>query len=235
MLLVFTTSIHCQFNKAGRTSLQFLKIGMGARAVGMGEACIASLNDINGIYWNPATITGIKNIDVSFSYTQWIADLNIMGGAVGINLNEWGVFALSYISLDYGEIPEAYVTSISGSVDTRTGEFFSGGDLSIGLTYAKKFTDKLSIGIQIKYLNEDLYSYSSDVIAFDVGSYYDTGWKGIRLAMSAQNLAGNVRWLSTKEEAQHQGLMTVTGEFYPEMEEAVKEISSSLYQISLMK
>lgn len=41
--------------------------------------------------------------------------------------------------------------------------------------------------------------------------------------------------MPTKEEAQHQGLMTVTGEFYPEMEEAVKEISSSLYQIPLMK
>ena len=35
-----------------------------------------------------------------------------------------------------------------------------------------------------------------------------------------------------KEQAQHQGLMTIKGEFYPEMEEAVKEISSELYQIA---
>jgi hypothetical protein len=37
--------------------------------------------------------------------------------------------------------------------------------------------------------------------------------------------------MPAKEKAQHQGLMTVTGKFYPEMEEAVKEISSEMYQI----
>ena len=38
-----------------------------------------------------------------------------------------------------------------------------------------------------------------------------------------------------KEKAQHQGLMTVTGEFYPEMETAVKEISSDIYQVATAK
>lgn len=38
-----------------------------------------------------------------------------------------------------------------------------------------------------------------------------------------------------KEQAQHQGLMTVTGDFYPEMEKAVKEISLNMYQIALNK
>lgn len=38
--------------------------------------------------------------------------------------------------------------------------------------------------------------------------------------------------MPTKEKAQHQGLMTVTGEFYPEMEEAVKTISSGMYRIA---
>lgn len=36
-----------------------------------------------------------------------------------------------------------------------------------------------------------------------------------------------------KEQAQHQGLMTVTGEFYPEMEEAVKRINAEMYQAAL--
>lgn len=35
-----------------------------------------------------------------------------------------------------------------------------------------------------------------------------------------------------KEEFQHQGLMTVTGEFYPEMEEAVRDLSARLYDIA---
>jgi len=36
-----------------------------------------------------------------------------------------------------------------------------------------------------------------------------------------------------KEQAQHQGLMTVTGDFYLEMDEAVRSISSRLYTIPL--
>jgi hypothetical protein len=38
-----------------------------------------------------------------------------------------------------------------------------------------------------------------------------------------------------KEQAQHQGLMTAAGKFYPEMEEAVKRISSDMYQIASIK
>jgi len=41
--------------------------------------------------------------------------------------------------------------------------------------------------------------------------------------------------MPTKEKAQHQGLMTVNGEFYPEMEKAVKQISSEMYQIATIK
>lgn len=191
-----------QFNKAGRTSLQFLKIGVGARQAGIGESGIANMDDINSIFWNPAATTGIVEGEAAFNYTSWIADLNVMAGAVGYNFNGIGVFTISYISLDYGEINEALVTSGTGDIDTRTGNTFSGSDLLVGLGFAKKFTDKLAIGINIKYLREDLYKYSSSLWAFDVGSYYNTGWKGIRLAMSAQNFSSQVRWLNTKEEEQ---------------------------------
>jgi len=52
-----TNVIALGFNKAGRTSLQFLKIGIGARSSAMGEACIANLNSVEAVFWNPAAIT----------------------------------------------------------------------------------------------------------------------------------------------------------------------------------
>lgn len=202
ILFAWAIPANAQFNKAGRTALQFLKIGVGARQAGLGEAVIANMNDVNSTFWNPAAITGMKNFEAGFTFTNWIADLNIMSGAVGVNLGEYGAVGFNYISLDYGEIPEAYVTSPTGSVDTRIGTTFGGGDLAVGFTYAKKFTDKLSIGMQVKYLREELYKYSTSLWAFDVGSYYETGWKGIRIAMSAQNFSSQARWLNTKEEEQ---------------------------------
>jgi len=202
ILLSTLLSINAQFNKAGRTAMQFLKIGMGARQAGIGEANIAGVQDVNSIFWNPAAVTGIDGIQASFSYTSWIADLHIMSGAVGVSLDHIGTFTLSYITMDYGDLQEAYTTSPTGNIDTRTGAAFSGSDLLLGFGFARKFTDKLSIGVNLKYIREDLHVYYSDLWAFDVGSYYDTKWKGIKLAMSAQNFSSQARWLHTKEEEQ---------------------------------
>jgi hypothetical protein len=202
VILVFTMNSFAQFNKSGRTALQFLKIGIGARPAALSEAVIANTSDISSVFWNPAAITGIQGEQASFNYTKWIGDLNVFAGAAGINLAGIGVLGISYISLDYGELQEALVTSTTGGIETRTGNTFSGSDMDIGISLARKFTDKLSIGVSAKYLRENLYTYSSSIWAFDVGTYYETGWKGIRLAMSAQNFSPQVRWLYTQSEQQ---------------------------------
>lgn len=202
VILICSSLGYSQFNKTGRTVFQFLKIGIGARQTGMGEATIASVQDANSIFWNPAGITGIVGAEASFNYIKWIGDINVLSGAVGYNWDGIGVIVLNYISLDYGNIDEAVVTSPSGNIDTRTGNIFSGSDLSFGVGMARQFTDKLSIGMNFKYLREDLYVYSSDLFAFDVGTFYRTGWYGVNLAMSAQNFSTQARWLNTKEEQQ---------------------------------
>jgi len=182
--------------------MQFLKIGIGARPAALGEACIANVHDVNAVFWNPAAIAGIESAEASFTYTKWFADLNIMAGAVGWRAGSIGVFAINYISLDYGEIEEALVTSPTGGVDTRTGQTFGGNDLAIGLAFSRSYTDKLSLGVNVKFIREKLFTYTNSQWAFDVGSYYDTGWRGIRLAMSAQNFSSQARWLKTLEEEQ---------------------------------
>jgi hypothetical protein len=181
------------FNKGGRTSMQFLKIGVGARQAALGEAGIALVRDVNSVFWNPANITAIGRTQVSFSYTRWIADMNYVGGAFGFRLGNIGSFALSAASLDYGAIPEATVGG--GSNDARTGSTFDGADLLFGLSYARSFNDRLSIGLTVKYMRETLWNYAAGTWAFDVGTNYDIGAKGLRLAMSAQNFGGSVSWL----------------------------------------
>ncbi|MCG3158101.1 MAG: hypothetical protein DKINENOH_04742 [bacterium] len=198
MVLLCTLSSAAQdFNKAGRTTFQFLKIGMGARAAALGEAGIANMQDVNAVFWNPAAVTGIKGVEAGFNYTRWFADLNVMAGAVGFRAGGLGVFALHYTTLDYGTLQEALVTSPTGGVDTRTGNSFGGNDLALGCAFARAFTDKLSIGVNAKYLREELHIYTSSLWGFDVGTYYNTGWRGIRLAMSAQNFSKQARWLDT--------------------------------------
>jgi hypothetical protein len=198
--IIFSTVAYGGFNKAGRTSLQFLKIGIGARPVAMGEACIANISGVNSAFWNPAAITSIDGGEVGFNYAQWIGDLNLMAGAIAYNWELIGAFSLYFVGLDYGDIEEALTTSATGNLDTRTGNYFSGNDLAIGFSYARQFTEQLSIGVSIKYLREELFTYNTSMVGFDVGSYYDTRWKGIKLAMTAQNFAKNARFIETRED-----------------------------------
>lgn len=184
------------FNKAGRASFQFLKIGIGARQTAMGEAGIAVVRDVNSVFWNPGGLTGVAAREASFSYNRWFADLNYVAAAAAMRWPGVGVIGVSFANLGYGNIPEALAIVPSGSSDTRTGHTFTGGDLMAGLTFARQFTDNLSIGVTAKYLREKLWIYSANTYAFDVGTFYDTQFKGIKFAMSAQNFGKSVRFLS---------------------------------------
>jgi hypothetical protein len=179
------------FNKGGRTAFQFVKIGVGARHAAMGEASIARVRDVSSAFWNPAGIMGIDGYEAAFSYTRWLADMNYVGAAAGAKVGTIGTFALTVAALDYGDIPEVIVDPNS---DGRTGQVFSGGDLLIGLAYARQFTERLVIGIGAKYLHENLWEFSTGAFAFDVGTTYDVGWRGIALAMALQNYSQGVRF-----------------------------------------
>lgn len=183
------------FNKAGRTAMQFVKIGIGARQTAMGEAAVSVVRDANAMFWNPAGISGIRSGEASFTYNKWFGGLNCYSAAVAYALPDIGTIGLNAVSLDYGRIEEALVRIPSGSADTRTGNTFTGSDMLFGLTYSRQFMDRLSIGVSVKYLREKLWVYSSSALAFDVGTFFDTGFRGVRFAMSFQNFGNSVKFL----------------------------------------
>ena len=45
---------------APKYSNEFLSLGVGAEAYGMGNAVVAQSNDVNSIYWNPAGLVGVE-------------------------------------------------------------------------------------------------------------------------------------------------------------------------------
>ena len=49
------------FAKVGTFGAQFLKIGVSARATGMGSAYTAVADNAEGVYWNPAGIVSVRD------------------------------------------------------------------------------------------------------------------------------------------------------------------------------
>jgi hypothetical protein len=181
-----------QFAPVGTSGAQFLEIGLGARPVGMGEAFTAVTDDALSVYWNPSGLVKIKGIDISLSYMNWPADISYQSGVFGINLGDIGAFGVSVAELTTGSEPVRTELQPEG-----TSENWSFSDLVAGISFAKYVTDKLAVGINLKYVLESYWDYSAGAWAIDFGTQYDIGLKDLTLAMCIENFGPETQFGGT--------------------------------------
>jgi len=192
-VLVSFTEIQAQFDygfdfsKAGTAGLQFLKIGVGARETAMGEAASSIVNEANAVFWNPAGIAHIERPEVQFSHNFWLVDSKHSAVAAAYPLGSF-VVALSAATLSIKDFEETTALQPDG-----TGRMVHAGDLLIGVSAARRFTDRLSIGMQVKYVREELDDYSLDNVLFDVGAIYNTGFRNLKLAFALQHFGPDMK------------------------------------------
>jgi opacity protein-like surface antigen len=169
--------------KVGTTAAQFLKIGMGPRAIGMGSAFVGLANDISAMYWNPAGLARVYSGEAMFSHTTWIADINVEYAAASYEISGFGTIGAYVTSLMMGDIPITTTERPEG-----TGEKYTAGDLAIGLCYSRNLTDAFSIGFTAKYIREYIWHMSTTGFAFDVGTLFTAPFlNGIRLGANISN------------------------------------------------
>ena len=72
MLLFFAPILIAQ---STNTTVNFLKIGVGPRPVGMGSAFTGVGDDIYTLYWNPAGIGFIRRWELSAMFNKYFADM----------------------------------------------------------------------------------------------------------------------------------------------------------------
>lgn len=170
-------------SKVGTTAAQFLKIGAGARAIGMGNAYAAVGTDIYSTYWNPAGIANsVNNAEVTFNHAQWLADINYDFAAGSINLPDLGTLFFNLTALG---VPEDIVRTVE--YPDGDGQVWDAKSLAIGIGFARKLTDKFSIGFQAKYIREAIWNTSANGFAIDFGTYYVTPFNDMVIGASISN------------------------------------------------
>ncbi|MBW6457769.1 MAG: PorV/PorQ family protein, partial [FCB group bacterium] len=95
-------------------------------------------------------------------------------------------------SVTYLNSGEMEVTSLR--FPDGSGEFFYVSNLAIGLSYARKLTDRLSIGATAKFVHETIWREKASAFGFDIGSQFDTGIKGIHLGMAITNFSTKMKF-----------------------------------------
>jgi len=190
-LLILTTTF-VSAGEPGSSGFTFLRLGNGARAGGMGEAFTAVADDATSIYWNPAGMAAVEEVELNLTHNEWLMGIRfeqatvvneMWGGAAGLSFT-----GLYYGSLDrYGEYPSL----------TPDGTF-SPYDLALSLGYARDIIPNVALGAAFKIIYSKIDFESATGYAFDLGVTHMTKIEGLTLAAAMLNLGPQTSFVEEK-------------------------------------
>jgi hypothetical protein len=178
------------FSKAGTAGFQFLKTGIGARELALGQTASSLTNDANAVYWNPGALSFVGQNQLYLSHNEWLAGSSANAAVVALPLGQY-VVAASFLQFTIASFQETVVPQ--GGASPYTGRSISAGDQAIGLAVSRRFTDKLTIGLQVKYVREWLDDVDYSNVLFDIGTVYYTGFHQLRLAFALQHFGPDMK------------------------------------------
>ncbi len=215
-----TPDLNQPTEKRAQTGMKFLSMSLDARAAGMGNAMAS--NDIGSsiaMFYNPASMGMMQsNGDAVFGRAEWIADINYSFGSIALRPAEgnYGVIGVNFMAVDYGDlqgtIRDSNPANTLGYLDTGT---FSPQALAVGLGYSYAVSDRFSVGANVKYVRENLGSSvaqlqvtstgqvtgvgvqeaETNVVAFDFGILYRTGFRSLNFGVAARNFAKDLTYV----------------------------------------
>jgi len=176
-------------SKTGTSAATFLEIPVGARGIGMGGAFVSLANDATALYWNAAGTAHMDLDEASVSHTAWIAGTRFDFAGLVLPLGTFGTLGVSYTQLAMDDMKVRTVEQPEG-----TGEYFSAGDMAIGVTYARQLSDRFSIGITGKYIQQTIWHESANAMAVDVGTLFRTDlFGGMTVGASLSNFGTSMK------------------------------------------
>jgi len=178
--------------RVGTSSGSFLRIGLGARPASMAGAFVAICDDISACAWNPAGLVHLTGKQVAVNYISWPADIGYSHACYAMPIKSLdGVVAFQFGSLS-AELMETQEYFPYG-----TGREFTFSDWLVGCSIGKRFTDKFSGGIAVKYVREELGvevgGPTTNAVVLDAGTQYEIGPRNMHLAVALMNFGPDMQ------------------------------------------
>jgi len=165
----------------------FLKIGEGVKALGMGGAFVAIADDGSAPLWNPAGIARAKEKRINAAYSDKF-NIGIKNEFLSIITPSYGI---SLYKVGVGGIPET-LWGPDGSPQ-KIGSF-SDEENALFLSFAFKYTPRLWIGINGKYIYQKLYNKEASGLGLDLGSIFQAT-DSLSLGLTIQNIGeSRLKW-----------------------------------------
>jgi len=174
--------------RIGTAAMTFLKIDVGAQATAMSGASVAMASDATTLYWNPAAASQVANNYLTLSHVEWPVDIQYEYLGYIHHIPNIGTIGISFgmLHMEDMEVTTEYHP-------TGTGEYFRYYDTFSALTYSVNITDRFSAGTSVKYAKEHLAGLEMSGWMIDLGTFYWTGYRSLRFAVSLVNFGPDLK------------------------------------------
>jgi hypothetical protein len=220
LLFLLSFGIFASANaQAPKYSNEFLNIGVGARALGMSNAYVTSVNDVTAGYWNPAGLHGIGDQrQVALMHSEYFAGIAKYDyGAFATRLDSASVLGVSLIRFGVDDIPNTTeLIDANGNVDYDRITTFSAVDWGFLVSYAKDLKiPGLHVGGSAKIIRRKVGDFAGAWgFGIDAGAQYD--YKKWKFAAMARDVTSTFNAWSYNLSDETKAVFVQTGNEIPE-------------------
>lgn len=159
-------------DRVGSAGASHLLINPWSRSAGLVNANMASITGVEASFLNVAGLAFVDRTQLQFANTQYLVgtDIQVNSFGLGQKVGESGVIGLSVMAMSFGDIPITTEELPEGGIGS-----FSPNMSTIGISYAKAFSNSIYGGITARLISESISNVRAQGIAFDAGIRYVTG------------------------------------------------------------
>lgn len=161
---------------AAKFAGEFLRLGVGARPLGMGSAFVAVADDITAGYWNPAGLAALSKREAMFMHAETFGSLlnhDYLAFGLPVALGH-GVGAASFIRLGGGGLKLTSLPDPTRPISLTNRPFVSRvashGDYALFFSYGLQRWPKIRLGASGKVLFRDLVDNSAFGLGIDLAA-----------------------------------------------------------------
>jgi len=203
-LLIAISIVSLSLSAQVKYSNEFLDLGVGARALGMGNAYIANSNGVTSGYWNPAGLLQLENnIEIGLMHSEYFAGIAAYEyGGLGFKIDDKSAAGITFLRFGVDDIPDTReLVDRNGNFDYNKIKTFSSTDNALLLSYARQVGPKeLTIGGNVKIVYRNVGDFANAIgFGLDLSAQYHK--EKLKLGVMLRDITGTWNaWSFNNEE-----------------------------------
>lgn len=182
LFCIFFLALQSFSQSVRKYSNEFMNIGVDAAALGRSNTAVASTDDVNSCYWNPAGLVALEDNQLALMHASYFANIAQYDyAAFAMPIDDRSAFGFSIIRFGVDDILNTtQLIDNQGNIDYNRISLFSTADYAMTVSYARKLpVPGFQYGVSSKIIRRIIGKFASSWgFGFDVGLQFEKNdWK----------------------------------------------------------